>query len=122
MEMPQPAQSVLRRVHTSDELTGGPARIYELQGTVQFSGAERVLRALAEEPPTETEVLFDLSRVHAVNRVATRMLWETGERLVHEGHRVTFLDPEEVLPVPVPGERSGAMQPGLAGSLAELAR
>ncbi|MEI5674384.1 MULTISPECIES: glutaminase [unclassified Nocardioides] len=97
MEVPPPARSLVRG---RTELPGGKAGhgwAYELQGSVNFVGMERVLRYLTEEPPTESAVVLDLTRVHEVRDVGRRMLLEAVRRLVQDGHDVTLVDPEDML-------------------------
>jgi glutaminase len=97
MEVPPPARSLVRG---RTELPGGREGhgwAYELQGSVNFVGMERVLRYLVEEPPTEATVVLDLTRVHEVRDVGRRMLLEAIRRLVRDGHDVTLVDPEAVL-------------------------
>ncbi|WP_193608536.1 glutaminase [Nocardioides lijunqiniae] len=97
MEVPPPARSLVRG---RTELPGGRSGhgwAYELQGSVNFVGMERVLRYLADEPPTESAVVLDLTRVHEVRDVGRRMLVEAVRRLVLDGHDVTLVDPEDML-------------------------
>ncbi|HTW14229.1 MAG TPA: glutaminase [Nocardioides sp.] len=97
MEVPPPARSLVRG---RTELPGGqPGHgwTYELQGSVNFVGMERVLRYLADEPPTESTVVLDLTRVNEVRDIGRRMLLEAVRRLVLDGHAVTLIDPEGML-------------------------
>ncbi|WP_193612356.1 glutaminase [Nocardioides lijunqiniae] len=105
MEVPPPARSLVRG---RTELPGdrsGHGWAYELQGSVNFVGMERVLRYLADEPPTESAVVLDLTRVHEVRDVGRRMLVEAVRRLVLDGHEVTLVDPEDMLEA-LPDDRS----------------
>lgn len=97
MDAPQPARATIRRTHTMRRADGGEATVYELHGSIQFAGAERLLRDLATADITTREVVLDLGRVHSVNDVARRMLLEAVQRLGRDGHQVTVLDPDDLL-------------------------
>lgn len=105
MDAPQPARATIRRAHTIRRADGGEATVYELHGSIQFAGAERLLRDLAATDIPTQEVVLDLRRVHSVNDVASRMLHESVRRLGLDGHHVTVHDPDDVLPAP---DASGA--------------
>ena len=97
MEVPPPARSLVRG---RTELPGGkPGHgwTYELQGSINFIGMERVLRYLVDEPPAESAVVLDLTRVHEVRDIGRRMLLEGVRRLVMDGHEVTLVDPDGML-------------------------
>lgn len=104
MEVAPPARAVIRDAAKIRHVNGANLNVYELQGTIQFAGAERVIRVLAVQPPTQVNVAFDLTRVHTVNDVARRMLLEAVRRLTLDGHRVTLIDPESVLADPDAGD------------------
>jgi len=95
MAAPEPARSVIRRDRV---LRGarGSVRICSLQGSIQFSGAERVLRELSAGP-RHHRVVLDLRRAYSINEVAQRMLGEALRRLHRHGTRVSLLDPERLL-------------------------
>ncbi|WP_068157250.1 glutaminase [Rhodococcus phenolicus] len=99
MDGPEPARSAIRRDRTLRGPQGHTVRVCSLQGTLQFSGAEHVLRALSDEDAADRLdlVVLDLRRVHSVNDVADRMLREAVRRLRLDGLRVTVVDPERVL-------------------------
>lgn len=104
MDAPQPARSTIRRDRTFRGPRGNTVRVCSLQGTLQFSGAEHVLRALSDdgpdaprEPARSDALVLDLRRVHSVDDVAERMLREAVRRLRLDGLRVTVVDPEHVL-------------------------
>lgn len=103
MAVAPPARSV---VHSSSVHRVGEdlVRIYELAGTIGFSGAERVVELISAEPPREQVVAVDLSRVHAIRDVARRMLLECLRRLRLEGYEVRLVDEQGVLPDPDPGD------------------
>lgn len=100
MEVAPPARAALRGDRVRQTSDGQLVRVYALQGGIQFTGAERLLRTLTEQPPEQREVAFDLSRVHQVDPVARRMLLEAVRRLTLDGHELTLIDPEGVLPDP----------------------
>ncbi|MFW6694569.1 glutaminase [Streptomyces sp. MAR4 CNX-425] len=103
MEVPAAARAVVRSNHV---LGGGPGavRVFQLQGGIGFAGAERVVRETLDTAPAEARVAFDLTRVHAIDDVARRMLLEVTRRLTLDGHEVYLVDPESVLPDPDPGD------------------
>ncbi len=103
MEVAPPARAVL---HATQVLGEGDdaVRVYELSGTIGFSGAERVLQGLTEDPPTERIVAVDLTGVHSIGSVARRMLLEGMRRLRLDGHTVYIVDNEGVLPDRDPGD------------------
>lgn len=99
MDAPQPARATIRRAHTVRDSEGVEATIYALHGSIQFAGAERLLRDLTEADLVTHQIVLDLGRVHSVNDVARRMLLEAIRRLQLDGHEVTVVDPDEVLPL-----------------------
>jgi glutaminase len=103
MDAPQPARSTIGRADTVRQEGGDDVVVYALQGSLQFAGAERVLRDLTSDQ-LPSEVVLDLSRVHTVNVVARRMLLEAIRRLTAAGHHVTLVDPDAVLPEPDCGD------------------
>ncbi|MGD7707506.1 glutaminase [Microlunatus sp. Y2014] len=120
MNAAQPARATIRRTHTVRHAEGGDARVYALHGSIQFAGAERLLRDLvsrADELPTE--LVFDLSDVHAINATARRMILEVIRRLTLEGHHVTLVDPGATLPEPDSGS---GVRPDVVGSVGEVSR
>ncbi len=98
MQAPEPARSAVRRDRTHRGPDGTLVRVCSLQGSIQFSGAERVLRTVVDSSPVTIYVL-DLRRVWSVNDVARRMLVEMLRRLQLDGAEVALLDPEQVLAV-----------------------
>ncbi len=103
MEVPSAGRAVLRSNHV---VGSGPGalRVLELQGGIGFAGAERVVREVLETAPPETRVAIDLTRVHAIDDVARRMVLEVARRLTLDGHEVYLVDPEAVVPDPEPGD------------------
>jgi len=118
MDAPQPARATIRRTHTVRRADGGAAEVYALHGSLQFAGAERLVRDLADAGELTPEVVLDLSRVHSVNDVARRMLLEVVRRLVVDGHEVVLVDPDEALPDPDCG---GGVRPRVVASVADAA-
>lgn len=97
MEGAEPARSVIRRDRVLTLPGHRRVRVCSLQGTIGFSGAERVLRTLAERTEPVDRVVIDLRRTYAVNDVARRMIAEAARRLQLDGTAVSLLDPERVL-------------------------
>ena len=104
MEAPEPARAVVRRDRTLRGPSGQLVRVVSLQGAIQFSGAERVLRALEGSLGDVDRLVLDLRRVASLNNVAERMLAEAVRRAQHDGIDVTVLDPEKRLPDPDEGQ------------------
>lgn len=103
MEVPSAGRAVLR----SNRVVGngpGALRVLELQGGIGFAGAERVVREVLETAPPETRVAIDLTRVHAIDDVARRMVLEIARRLTLDNREVYLVDPEAVIPDPEPGD------------------
>lgn len=97
MNAPEPARSVIRRDRRFVGHEGEMVRICSLQGPIQWSGAENVLRTL-DAPGTHVDVfVLDLRRVDSINEVARRLLVESLTRLREESSRVRLLDPDDVL-------------------------
>ncbi|MFD5986059.1 glutaminase [Streptomyces cyaneofuscatus] len=103
MEVPSAGRAVVRSSHV---LGSGPdaLRVLELQGGIGFAGAERVVREVLDTDPQETRVAIDLTRVHAIDDVARRMVLEIARRLTLDGRQVYLVDPEVVVPDPEPGD------------------
>lgn len=119
MDAPQPARATIRRMHAVQHADGGEATVYALHGSIQFAGAERLVRDLVDAPDLTTEVVLDLTRVHAVNDVARRMLLEVVRRLTLTGHRVTLVDPDDTVPDPDAGE---GIRPEVVGEVGDVSR
>lgn len=116
MQAPEPARSTVRRDRTLRGPDGSLARVSSLQGSLQFSGAERVLRTITDGTPVALFVL-DLRRVSSLDDVARRMLAEMLRRLQLDGAEVALLDPDHVLPL---AEQAVVALPERWGSLAPL--
>ncbi|WP_447644241.1 hypothetical protein [Nocardioides zeae] len=87
---------------------------------------ERFLRELADEAPSESAVVLDLTRVHEVRDVGRRMLLEGARRLSLDGHHVEFVDPDGMLAAfpdgdsgPGEGDEDGDGRPDGAESAAD---
>ncbi|MGY1747839.1 STAS domain-containing protein [Modestobacter sp. SYSU DS0511] len=87
-----------------------------LQGSMQFSSTERVLRTVTDGVPVAVFVL-DLRRVSSVDDVARRMLAEMLRRLQLDGAEVALLDPDRCLDL---SEQEVVQLPGRWSSLARL--
>lgn len=99
MDVPPPARSVIRysgvfelvEARPDDDVEPMMAHIYDLQGDIRFAGAERVVRLVVDEPPTEELVVFDFMDVHALDATAQRVLLEIMRRLDADGHDVWLI-------------------------------
>lgn len=118
MDPPQPARATIRRVHSLEHPDGSSATVFSLHGSLQFAGAERLLRDLFEAPELATDLVIDLSRVHSINSVARWMLLKTMRRLHEDGHCLVLVDPDTVLPDPDCG---GGVRPTVVDSVTEAA-
>ncbi|WP_120004569.1 glutaminase [Nesterenkonia muleiensis] len=100
MSNEQPSNTAVRGIRTITEEGTSTSRI-RLQGTIRFSGAERVLRsvvAASESGQLEDRIRLDLSRVESVSETGVRMLGELIRRLEEAGYGVAVDDPEGVCP------------------------
>lgn len=77
---------------------------FELQGVVQFSGAESVLDAFQNDTSATTTVVLDVRRVDRITDVGRRMLLEGLRRTALDDRAVVLVDPENVLPDPDLGD------------------
>lgn len=93
MEMGAIGSRALRSVTTTDGVT-----TVLLQDTVNFAGAEAVLRRLEQVPPGAGVVRLDLTGVERFTDVGRHMLLEGMRRLRGDGHAVEVADPDGVLP------------------------
>lgn len=103
MDVPPPSRSVLRKQRTFDD-PDMTSEVFQLQGALTFTTAEVVLRAVEESDSTAERFVFDVERVHSLDRVARVMLLEVVRRLSLEGRQVVLLDPEHLVEDPDPGE------------------
>ncbi|MFW0790248.1 glutaminase [Gordonia sp. CPCC 205333] len=73
----------------------GDVEVVELQGALQFSNAEIIIRELVDNTSHPAPVVaLDVRRVNSINDVARRMLLEMLRRFVIEGKRVAIIDPD----------------------------
>ncbi|MFF1835475.1 glutaminase A [Streptomyces sp. NPDC058231] len=105
MHNPALAGSTVTLVTTADDLPSAPTEEQEralrervavvaAQGALDFTAAERVLHALDEPRPEETEsVVLDLRQVTGVDTVARTMLRSGLARLAEGGRRTAVVDP-----------------------------
>ncbi|WP_309132379.1 glutaminase [Brevibacterium sp.] len=103
MEAPEPARSIIRRDRRFVGANGEMVRICSLQGLIQWSGAENVLRTMDEPDSTTTVFVLDLRRVYSINDVARRLFTEALARMKNAGVRVVLMDPENLLECAGPG-------------------
>ncbi|RBP68021.1 L-glutaminase [Brevibacterium sanguinis] len=97
MEAPEPARSIIRRDRRFVDEDGEMVRICSLQGLIQWSGAENVLRTMDAPESSTTVFILDLRRVYSINDVARRLFTEALARMEGDGVRVMLMDPENLL-------------------------
>ncbi|WP_022930016.1 glutaminase A [Patulibacter americanus] len=78
---------------------GGRARVLELQGDLQFAGAEAVARGVEDLGDDVDLVVLDLGRCDEVPDVAVRTVLRLAERFAGSDRTLVVVDPEEALPV-----------------------
>nr|WP_275578677.1 glutaminase [Yimella sp. NH-Cas1] len=100
MNSPEESQSAVRRDRRMRTSDGHLVRVLSLQGELRFSGAELVLREIAEDDTDLERLVLDLRRVSSIDRVAGVMIAEGLRRVQQEGCRVVLVDPDGVLKVP----------------------
>lgn len=98
MDVEPYGSSVLRSIREED----GESTV-ELQGVVQFGGAEMLLDALSHDTSSGA-VVFDVSRVNRFSDVGRRMTLEGMRRIALDGRDVALIDPDGVLPDPNLGD------------------
>ncbi|OZF50184.1 glutaminase [Rhodococcus sp. 14-2470-1a] len=98
MDVEPYGSSVLRSIRDED----GESTV-ELQGVVQFGGAEMLLDALSHDTSSGT-IVFDVSRVNRFSDVGRRMTLEGMRRIALDGRDVALIDPDGVLPDPNLGD------------------
>jgi len=87
-----------RTHHLEEELAAGTvddragALVVRLSGQLEFTDAERVLRALVTGPAPDQPVVFDLDDVRACDEVASRVLRATATTLRNDGVQVAVVD------------------------------
>lgn len=97
MELAPPSASVLRKVRTFYD-NGRSTIVFQLQGSLGFTTAERVVSAVVETDPQTERVVFDIERITSIATPGRVMLLEVIRRLADNGHEVLLLDPHNVLP------------------------
>ncbi|WP_134323777.1 glutaminase [Cumulibacter soli] len=115
MEGAEPARAVVRRDRVLRSPRGGTIRVCSLQGAIQFSGAERVLRLLADDHDKHEQLVLDLRRVSSLNDVAQRMLAEGMRRFALDGIGIVLVDPERFMT-----DLSSAGEPTVLRDLGDL--
>lgn len=107
MHVPAMDRSVIRDVTVIDASGGasgssGEVRVVEVQGSIRFSGAERLVRQVYEGVNdgefTEKGIALDLTAVHAIDIAAQTLILEILERLCADGKDVYLIDPDDVIP------------------------
>lgn len=88
--------------------------VIQIQGPINFTAAEIVVNRLAQTPPSECSVVFDVSRVGMVNEIGHRMMLEAMRRLNLDGKTVLLYDPENSFPDPDIG---GGVKPEILSEL-----
>lgn len=89
-----------RTHHLEAELAAGTvdhrdgALVVRLSGDLEFTDAERVLRALVTEATAECPVVFDLADVDECSEVASRLLGATARSLQDDGVDAAVVDPD----------------------------
>lgn len=92
-ERPEADSRLLERV-------GDRARVLELQGDLQFAGAEAVARRVEALDDEEVElVVLDLGRCDEITRVAVRTVLRLAEHLAAAGRTLVLVDPDDALAV-----------------------
>lgn len=99
MEAEPYGSSVLRDIRVVD----GELRV-ELQGVIQFTGAENILDGLENDDSGAGTVVVDVSRVDRLSDVGRRMVLEGMRRLALDDRTVALIDPDGVLPDPDLGD------------------
>lgn len=98
MSNEQHANTAVRGIRTVAE-DGVQTSLIRLQGTIMFSGAERVLRSVVETKNAgqlEERIRLDFSRVESVSEPGARMLAGLVQRLEGNGYSVVVDDPEGI--------------------------
>ncbi|WP_054717425.1 glutaminase [Rhodococcus sp. SMB37] len=116
MDAPMVAHAVLRRRR---EFGNGDTAVtlLVLQGDLQFTNVETIVRDLIDEPIVTPRLVLDLALVRSVFPAGSRVLLEMVRRLHLDGIEVMFIDPEEHFPDP---EVGGGYRPAVLESIGEL--
>ncbi len=69
-----------------------------IQGRINFNAAETILHELFEYDLAGCNIILDLSRVNAVNKMGRRMIKEGLRRMREHGHDIAIVDPDDVMP------------------------
>ncbi len=83
------------RVRTAQEMEmlrrcGASIRVYQLQGNLDFTTAETIVRDVFEGLESTGQLILDCSRVLTINESACRLLYELLLRLTEQGKPVLF--------------------------------
>ena len=88
-------------------------RIYELQGDLTFSGAERALRRIEGEMDSVDVVIIEISRVGIIDPVARTMLLSMKHATDNRGLGAMLVDPDGVVRASVLAHRNDSFSPDL---------
>lgn len=100
MSNEQPSNTAVRGIRTITEQAESFSRI-RLQGTIMFTGAERVLRSIVEASSAGTlqeKIRMDFSRVESISGPGATLLNGLLRRLEDNGYAVDIADPEGIFP------------------------
>ncbi|WP_338887816.1 glutaminase [Rhodococcus sovatensis] len=95
MDVEPYGSSVVRDIRVVDR-----ELVVELQGVIQFTGAENILDGLENDDSGTSTVVIDVGRVDRLSDVGRRMVLEGMRRLALDGRTVALVDPDGVLPDP----------------------
>jgi glutaminase len=124
MNAPEPARGVIRREYVlrapensahnhngNRDIVG----VLSIQGTINFSSAERVLRAInsrtVEHGISLNGIVLDVRSVYSIDAIARRLIREVARRTRRAGIHFTILDPDGLLGMDM-GEVQPAAPPG----------
>src|SRR5699024_12619983 len=95
MDAPEPARSIIRRDRRFVDGQGNMVRICSLQGLIQWSGTEHVIRAMDEPGASTNTFVLDLRRVNEINSVARPLLTAALSRLHDDRIREVPMAPDD---------------------------
>lgn len=88
----------IRRDNTVKGVHGQKLRIVSIQGSIDFLRAVRISNILCEMPAEKPDVVLDMKHVTGVNDSAGTLLAVTLNDLTAQGHKVSIVDPNGMLP------------------------
>ncbi|NMN99766.1 glutaminase [Gordonia sp. TBRC 11910] len=93
MELPPAHRTAIRSIEIVDDV-----EVVELQGALQFTNAEIIVRELVDNTSHPAPVVaLDIRRVHSVTDVARRLIMLLLRGFVDDGKRVAVIDPDGVV-------------------------